>query len=107
MAAGGCVSVRPVMVPSPQSGADTVRMQPRIRVLTTDGRYLAMRDAVIVGDSVVGWVATRDQLRVRAGVAVRDIKSVESERISAGRVLLVWIGVLVVSFVVGMAVSFG
>jgi hypothetical protein len=92
-----CVSWRQEPVPQSGSRAAT-RLPSEILVVTADGRTTTVRDPEIVGDSLIGSEAGRNDNARSIRLALRDIRELEARRPDAGRSLLMATAIGVGSF---------
>lgn len=99
----GCTSYRPMSLPAPDALNRT--LPPNSRITTTNGAVYHLYNAQVEGDSVIG---NADVTRARVAIATRDVHSVETRGVSAGKSAAAGVGVgllvAVVAALVGIVV---
>ena len=71
-----------------------------LRVTLLNGSRLELRNARIVGDSVVGEVGAQAH-RERTSIAVRDIKQIDNRKVSGGNTAALVLGILAGTTIAG------
>ncbi len=94
----GCTGWHEVAMGSPPPISDHAQS---LRLTLTDGRPIELRNARIVGDSVIGGSPAR------TSVAVHDIKTLAERRANGGKTMLAVIGTLGALAAVGLLVGGG
>lgn len=104
--AAGCRTWRAV----PADGATPARLAERldgrrdVRATLADGRVVELRDARLVGDSIVGLTGAPS---ARGAVAVRDVAHLDEQVVSRGRTTGLALGSTLVLVVLGTVVILG